>query len=79
MWYTRLYLQKVKSNTLMSYKAYEAWLLTQFGVAVKCLQLDRGSKYMSDKFTQYLKGKGIEHRVTMHDMPKHNGVAKQLN
>ena len=78
-WYTRLYLQKVKSDTFDSYQAFEAWLLTQFNIKVKHLRSDRGGEYLSAEFTKYLKSKGTERRVTMHDTPEHNGVAERLN
>ena len=77
--YTRLYLQKVKSNTFDSYQAFEAWLSTQFNTKVKHLRLDRGGEYLSAEFTKYLKSKGTECRVTVHDTPEHNGVAERLN
>ena len=34
---------------------------------------------MSEEFTKYLKSKGMECRVTVHNTPEHNGVAKWLN
>ena len=34
---------------------------------------------MSEEFTKYLKLKGTEHHVTVHDTPEHNGVAERLN
>ena len=77
--YTRLYLQKVKSNTFDSYQAFEAWLSTQFNTKVKCLCSDRGGEYLSAEFTKYLKSKGTERRVTVHNTPEHNGVAERLN
>ena len=34
---------------------------------------------MSNEFTKYLKSKGTERWVTVHDMPEHNRVAERLN
>ena len=78
-WFTNLYLLKLKSDTFDSYLSYEAWLSTQHDTKIKHLRSDRGGEYMSEEFTKYLKLKGTERRVTVHDMPEHNGVAKQLN
>ena len=78
-WYTQLYLQKAKSDTFDSYQAFEAWLSTQFNTKVKRLRSDRGGEYLSMEFTKYLKSKGTERRVTVHDTPEHNGVVKRLN
>ena len=77
--FTQLYLQKAKSDTFDSYQTYEAWLSNQFNAKIKCLRSDRGGEYLSAEFTKYLKSKGTEHRVTMHDTPEPNGVAERLN
>ena len=77
--FTQLYLQKAKLDTFNSYQAYEAWLSTQFSTKIKRLHSDRGGEYLSAEFTNYLKLKGTEHRVTMHDTPEHNRVAERLN
>ena len=78
-WFTKLYLLKLKSDTFDSYQAYEAWLSTQHDTKIKHLQSDHGGEYMSKEFTKYLKSKGTERRVTVHNTPKHNGVAERLN
>ncbi|KIM51513.1 hypothetical protein SCLCIDRAFT_33373 [Scleroderma citrinum Foug A] len=58
--YTRLYLQKAKSDMFNSYRAFEVWLSTQFNTRVKCLCSDHGGEYLSTEFTKYLKLKGTE-------------------
>ena len=77
--YTTLYLQKTKAETFASYKSYKAWLSTQFDVKIKRLRSDRGGEYLSKEFNQHLQSRGTECRVTVHDMPEHNGVAERLN
>ena len=77
--FTKLYLLKLKSDTFDSYQAYEAWLSTQHNTKIKHLQSDHGGEYMSEEFTKYLKSKGTKHCITVHDTPKHNGVAERLN
>ena len=77
--YTKLYLQKVKSDMFDSYQAFEGWFVTQFNTKVKRLRSDRGGEYLSTEFTKHLKLKGTECRVTVHDTPEHNGVAERLN
>ena len=77
--FTQLYLQKAKSDTFDSYQVYKAWLLNQFNTKIKCLCSDHGGEYLSAEFTKYLKSKGTEHRVTVHDTPEHNGVTERLN
>ena len=63
----------------MSYKSYKAWLSTQFDVKVKHLHSDHGSEYLSKEFSQHLQSRGTEHCITIHDTPKHNGIAERLN
>ena len=77
--FTKLYLLKLKSDTFDSYQAYEAWLSTQHNTKIKRLRSDCGGEYMSEEFTKYLKSKGTECCVTVHDTPEHNGVAERLN
>lgn len=74
-----LYLQKMKSEAYELYCAYEAWLTTQFRIKVKWLCSDHGREYISEQFSMYLKSKGTERHVTIHDTSEHNGVAEQLN
>lgn len=77
--YTSLYLQSAKSDTFGSYTTYEAWLKTQHGANIKRLRSDRGGEYLSDEFSQHLRAKGTERKLTTHDTPQHNGVAERLN
>src|SRR6202522_2828228 len=77
--YTQLYLQHLKSETFDSYKRFEAFLLRQKGVHIKKLHTDRGGKYLSAKFSTHLADVGTIQNLTVHDTPKHNGVAERLN
>ena len=67
-----------KSDTFSAYLEYESWLKTQHGAAIKRLCSDHG-EYLSDKFSCYLKCNRTEQKLTTHDTPEHNGVAKRLN
>ena len=77
--YTHLYLQPAKSNTFKLYKTCKSWLKTQHNATIKCLQSDRGGEYLSDEFSHHLRMKGTERKLTTHDTPQHNSVAKRLN
>ena len=59
--------------------SYEAWLLTQYNVRIKCLNLDRGGEYLSKDFSDHLKRNGTTRQLTVHDTPEHNGVAERGN
>jgi hypothetical protein len=56
-----------KSDAFGCYKQYEAWVGTQHGEKIKCLQTNRGREYLSARFTDYLKSKGTVHSLTVHN------------
>ena len=68
-----------KSEVLSKYKEYEAWMRTQYSKCIKILQSDHGGEYLSKEFDTHLKAQGTIRSLTMHDMPKENGVTEQLN
>ena len=77
--YTNIYILNKKDETFVSYQAYEAWLFTQYNVRIKCLHSDRGREYLDDNFVKHLKAARTTRKLTVHDTPKHNGVAERLN
>lgn len=68
-----------KSDVFDAYKRFEAWCETQFDVRIKVLHSDRGGEYTSEEFQRYLKSRGTEIKLTVHDTPQHNGVAERRN
>ena len=74
-----IYLMNSKDQVFMKYKLYEAMMFHQQDVCIKALFSDQGGEYMSKEFEDYLAQKGTKHRLTVHDTPKQNGVAKRLN
>jgi transposase InsO family protein len=77
--YTTVYFLHTKDETFDSYRAFEAWLSTQYNAKIKCLRSDRGGEYLGQEFSAYLKGTGTIRKLTVHDTPEHNGVAERLN
>ena len=77
--YTTVYFLRTKDEAFEFYCIYEAWLSTQYGIRIKCLNSDRGGEYMSDEFSAHLKKAGTTRRLTVHDTPEHNGVSKRGN
>jgi transposase InsO family protein len=72
-------LLKTKDQTFAAYKAYMAWVKTQHGTHIKSLCSDHGGEFLSNKFTNFLWEQGMEHHLTTHDTPQHNGIAESLN
>ena len=44
------------------------------GIAIKVLHSDCGGEYLDKGFVLYLKSRGMEQKLTMHDTPSHNSV-----
>ena len=76
---THLYLLCLKSKAFEAYKQYEAWCITHLGIAIKILHSNCGGEYLEKGFILYLKSRGTEYKLTMHDTPAHNGVTEHNN
>jgi hypothetical protein len=61
------------------YQCFKAWLKAQFGTTMKILWLDQGGKYQSEEFSNHLATTGTVQKLTVHNTPKFNGIAKRLN
>ena len=61
-----IYLMSSKDQVFTKYKLYEAMMSRQRDVCIKTLFTDRGGKYTSKEFEEYLAKKGTKHRLTMH-------------
>jgi Integrase core domain/GAG-pre-integrase domain len=73
---THLHLLAKKSDAPNAYKDFEVWCDTQMGKPVKALHSDHGGEFMGKEFVLYLKSKGMEQKLTVHDMLQENGVAE---
>jgi len=52
---------------------------TKHGVSIKVLHSDQEGEYLDKAFTLYLKQRGTEQKLTVHDTPAHNGVTEHRN
>jgi len=77
--YTRLDILRTKDEAFTAYKTFSSWAKTQHSITIKHLCSDCSSEFTSNEFMAYLKQQGMEHRLTMHNMPQHNGIAESLN
>ena len=53
--------------------------MTQLGTSIKKLHSDWGGEHLDKDFISYLKSKDTEQKLTVHDTPSQNGVAKCCN
>ena len=76
---THLYLLRTKDETPKMYKKYEAWVEMHMGAKIKVLNTDRGGEYQGAEFVEYLKSKGTQQKLNVHDTPQQAGVAECRN
>lgn len=80
--YTRkifVYFLKSKSEVYERFKEFQVMVENQTDCRIKKLRSDNGTEYLSTKFQQYLKEKGIIHQTTIAYSPEQNGVAERTN
>ena len=65
-----------KDQAFDKYKLYVAMMHCQKDVHIKALVTDRGGEYTSSAFEKYLAEQGTKHKLTVHDTPESNGIAK---
>ena len=77
--FTHLNLLAAKSEAQGAYKNFEAWCEMQMKKPVQILHSDHSGEYMGKEFVLYLKSKGTEQKLMVHNTPEENGVAEQHN
>lgn len=56
---------------------FHSFVATQFNAQIKCLQIDGGSEYLSNKFKAFLASKGIVHSISCLYTPQQNELAER--
>ena len=73
------YFLKSKDKTLKTFKAFVTMIEKLTGLQIKFFRSDRGRKFMSDGFTQFLEEHSITHEALAPQTPQQNGVAERMN
>ncbi|TMW55192.1 hypothetical protein Poli38472_013954 [Pythium oligandrum] len=76
---TMIYFMKSKSEVLVRFKAYKAWIENQLNCLIKCIRTDNGGEYVNRKFDTFCQQQGITHQLTVPYSPQQNGVAERMN
>ena len=74
-----VYLIRYKSEAFVKFKEFKNEVEKQSRKSIKTLQSDRGGKYLSTEFTQFLKDNGILAQLTPPYTPQINGVSERRN
>lgn len=77
--YVWLYPLKRKSEVYNYFVSFVAFVKTQFGVLIKCLQCDGGGEYISNHFQQFASNNGIRLQFSCPYTPQQNGAAERLH
>ena len=77
--YTSVFFLCNKDEASNYHNIFEAWLSMQHNIQIKCLNSDRGGKFISDEFSDDLKKARMTRRLTIHDTPEHNGISERGN
>ncbi|GJR13233.1 retrotransposon protein, putative, ty1-copia subclass [Tanacetum coccineum] len=77
--YGYIYLLKHKHEVFKTFKVFKNEVENQLGKTIKAHRSDRGGKYISQEFKDYLKACGIVQQLTPPYIPQHNGVSERRN
>ncbi|GJX74795.1 retrotransposon protein, putative, ty1-copia subclass [Tanacetum coccineum] len=77
--YGNIYLLKHKHEVFETFKVFKNEVENQLGKTIKALRSDRGGKYISQEFKDYLKACGIVQQLTPPYTPQHNRVSERRN
>ena len=77
--YGYLYLMKHKDESFEKFKTFKNEVQNQLGKSIKALRTNRGGKYLSQEFDDYLKDCGIVSQLTPPRTPQWNGVLELRN
>jgi hypothetical protein len=67
---THTFLMQNKAQALDKYKAYEAWVSTQYSRKIKILQSDNRGEYVNANFKAHLQKNKTECHFTVYDSPQ---------
>jgi hypothetical protein len=68
---------KNKNDVLSCFKDFHKEVQTQYGVVVKVLRSDNGTKYTNKVFEEYLSSQRTQHQTTCPYTPEQNEVAEK--
>jgi len=73
------FILRTKSEATRKLKEWILWSENCLGMKLKILNSDNGGEFLNKDLDAYLKGKGIEHRLTIPYTPQQNGKVERMN
>ena len=77
--YIWVYVLKHKNEVFKKFHEWKAMVEKSTGQRLKILTTDNGGEYTSTEFSNYLKGEGIHHELTVLKTPQQNRVTERIN
>jgi hypothetical protein len=80
--YTRkswVYFMSAKGQTFQIFQTIKSKVEKETRTHIKCLRTDKGGEFLSHEFIRFLAQNGINHQLTMAQIPQQNGVAERRN
>ena len=77
--HTVVYYLQSKDQFVTALKQFLSWAKTQMSNKMHALHSDRGGEYIAGYIKDILIQRGIEHHLTMPNLPQQNGKAEQFN
>ena len=76
--YVWIILMRRKSETFKAFKAFVMAIEKSTGQTIRFFRSDRGGEFMSDKFSEFLKERGITRQTSTPHTPQQNGLAERM-
>jgi IS30 family transposase len=70
---------KTKDEVFLHFQTFVNYVETQFDKKIKTLRTDNGTEFVNQKFSNFLKQKGIVRQTTCVYTPQQNGVSERKN
>lgn len=75
--YTWVHLLQLKSETIVAIKNFISMIKTQFGVLIKSIRSDNGTKFINHQCANLFQSLGILHQTSCPYTPQRNGVVER--
>jgi transposase InsO family protein len=76
---TTVCFHKNKSEAFENFKIYKEMVENEMDSRIKCLRLDNGGEFTSNKFMDYCNNHGIKRQFSIARTPQQNGVVERKN
>jgi transposase InsO family protein len=77
--FTWVFFLQEKSQTQETLKRFLRWAQNEFGLRIKKIRSDNGTKFKNSQIEGFLEDEGIKHEFSSPYTPQHNGIVERKN